>query len=186
MSSYPDAANEMGAYVFQYKRIIAAQEEFSWEEVVRFGKALRKGTTKSSGYILGMLKYLFGNISGWMEAKVGKVREADMELSNVGAWKFTRDFDDETSFRVLNLGFSQPHGTLNPPVKLNTNCQRKIDFIERIDACLFLNNQAISVLLDPDNWGKNAEKSRIISRDRKFTIYFGDLKDPWLFRCNME
>ncbi|KAK9385876.1 alcohol acetyltransferase [Lipomyces mesembrius] len=119
MSSYPDAANEMGAYVFQYKEITAAQEEFSWEEVIRFGNALTKGTTKTSGYILGMLKYLFGNISGWMEAKMGKVREAHMELSNVGARKFPGDVDDETSFRVLNLGFSQPHGTLNPPVKLN-------------------------------------------------------------------
>ncbi|KAK9321304.1 alcohol acetyltransferase [Lipomyces orientalis] len=119
MTSYSDAANEMGAYVFQYKEITSAQKEFSWDEVIRFGSALKKGTTKRSGYILGMLKYLFGNISGWMEAKLGKVRESDIELSNVGAWKFTEGIDDEMSYKVLQLGFSQPHGTLNPPIKLN-------------------------------------------------------------------
>ncbi|KAK9243448.1 alcohol acetyltransferase [Lipomyces tetrasporus] len=119
MTSYVDAANEMGAYVFQYKEITSALKEFSWDEVIRFGSALKKGTTKRSGYILGMLKYLFGNISGWMEAKLGNVRETDIELSNVGAWKFTGGIDDEMSYRVLQLGFSQPHGTLNPAIKLN-------------------------------------------------------------------
>ncbi|KAK9364743.1 alcohol acetyltransferase [Lipomyces kononenkoae] len=120
--SLPDAANEMGAFVFQYREVTPAREEFEWDEVIRFADSLRKGTTTASGYNLGMLKYLFGNISGWMEAKIGKVREEAMELSNLGAWKFpgvSGDSSKQNEFVVVDLGFSQPHGTLNPPICLS-------------------------------------------------------------------
>ncbi|KAK9234890.1 alcohol acetyltransferase [Lipomyces kononenkoae] len=121
LSSIPDAANEMGAFVFKYQEVTAAQEEFSWDEVIRFANSLRKGTTRRAGYNLGMLKYLFGNISGWMEAKIGKVRQEEvMELSNLGVWKFSGDVSHEDEFAVMSMGFSQPHGTLNPPICLSS------------------------------------------------------------------
>ncbi|KAK9477436.1 alcohol acetyltransferase [Lipomyces japonicus] len=126
---HDDYKNAMGAYVFQYKEITPAVTDFRWTDVTRFGHALKAGTTYKAGWILGMLKYLFGNISEWMEGKIGKERDNDVEVSNIGTVDFSGitydddddddDDDDGVEFKVKKIGFTQPHGILNPPLKLN-------------------------------------------------------------------
>ncbi|KAK9469415.1 alcohol acetyltransferase-domain-containing protein [Lipomyces arxii] len=109
----PNKDRIMGAYVFQYAEITPAQA-FSWAEAARFGAALKAGTTAKAGYLIGMLRMLFGNISGWMQAKVGQVRDRDMEISNLGAWKFVSG-----EYVAVKFGFSQPVGVTNPPVVIS-------------------------------------------------------------------
>ncbi|KAK9312826.1 alcohol acetyltransferase [Lipomyces starkeyi] len=117
-AQYLDPESIMGNYLYHFKEISPAQRSASlnWEEVIRFNEKVKASSgdhTKS--FILENLVPQVGKIREVMQSKIGKPRENDIAVSNLGAYKFPNG----GAFEVQNVGFSQSNGPIMPPVKMN-------------------------------------------------------------------
>ncbi|KAK9323101.1 alcohol acetyltransferase [Lipomyces orientalis] len=115
-AQYPDPASIMGNYFYHYKEISRASTLFHWEEVIRFDEKVKLSSNDhTKSFILENLVPQVGRIREVMQSKMGKLRENDVALSNLGAYKFPKG----GPFEVQTVGFSQSNAPIMPPIKLN-------------------------------------------------------------------
>ncbi|KAK9368243.1 alcohol acetyltransferase [Lipomyces kononenkoae] len=117
-AQYADPESIMGSYLYHYKEISLAQRSasFNWEEVNRFDEKVKLSSNDpKKSFILENLVPQVGRIREVMQAKMGKPRENDMAVSNLGAYKFPSG----GAFEVQSVGFSQSNATILPPIKMN-------------------------------------------------------------------
>ncbi|KAK9449193.1 alcohol acetyltransferase [Limtongia smithiae] len=113
-----DISNMMGVYVSKFGETLPSMDSSVtsvWQEATRLAVELRAGTNRATCYLIGALKYV-GDVRKWLAEKVasGGLRDSEMELSNIGAYRFA------PAAGVVGLGFAQPHGVVQPPVKFNS------------------------------------------------------------------
>ncbi|KAK9234741.1 alcohol acetyltransferase [Lipomyces kononenkoae] len=117
-AQYSDPESIMGNYLYHYKEISVAQRSasFNWEEVIRFDKKVKLSSSDpTKSFILENLVPQIGRIREVMQSKMGRPRENDIAVSNLGAYKFPTG----GAFEVQTVGFSQSNATIMAPVKMN-------------------------------------------------------------------
>ncbi|KAK9242548.1 alcohol acetyltransferase [Lipomyces tetrasporus] len=115
-AQYLDPESIMGNYVYHYKEISPASTSFHWEEVIRFDEKVKLSSNDhTKSFILENLVPQVGRIREVMQSKMGKPRENDMAVSNLGAYKFPKG----GPFEVQTIGFSQSNAPIMPPIKMN-------------------------------------------------------------------
>lgn len=93
--------------------------EFAWDRASAFSKVLRNSVPKSREAI-GTIKLVQGRLDRFFTGKVGKRREASMELSNVG--RFAAEVDEKTDgqWRIGETYFAQDNRYMGAALKVNT------------------------------------------------------------------
>ncbi|KAJ7195853.1 alcohol acetyltransferase [Mycena rebaudengoi] len=76
-------ATAMGDYNSSHHAYPPRAAEFSWADATRYAAELQRQKYVSREEV-GMLYFLFGNVTGWMKGRLGKKRGSTFELSNAG------------------------------------------------------------------------------------------------------
>lgn len=93
---------------------------FSWDQAAALTTKLRAAPARSPGHI-GMLKYLYGKYEEFLKGKLGKKRQAGMEISNLGAFKYPESVasPEQRTWSIGKMAFSQCDAVLGAALKLN-------------------------------------------------------------------
>ncbi|KAK9452837.1 alcohol acetyltransferase [Dipodascopsis uninucleata] len=106
----------MGSFISAYTAHTPATTKFDWKMCKDLKHKLTDATGKDSiAYKVGLLYFMSNKLEKWMSDKIGKRRSTDTEITNVGAKKFQTD----GTYTVIDSGFSQGRGVLNPGMALS-------------------------------------------------------------------
>ncbi|RDB23657.1 Uncharacterized protein C18B11.03c [Hypsizygus marmoreus] len=93
------------------------QSSFSWADASEFASILRVQNVESREEI-GMLKYLFGRYSAYLEEKLGKKRQGGFELSNLGRFNAGESKTGDR-WSIGKVVWAQGDATTGAAIKLN-------------------------------------------------------------------
>ncbi|KAH9942927.1 alcohol acetyltransferase [Amylocystis lapponica] len=95
----------------------APTDAFPWDAAARLTAALHAGLARTREHT-GLLKFLFGNIEGWVRGKMGRKRGYGVELSNVGPFPGPAAAAAAQAWRIAAVQFAQPCHVFGAALKI--------------------------------------------------------------------
>jgi NRPS condensation-like uncharacterized protein len=90
--------------------------KFSWATASTLTSALQSSRTKAAGEV-GLLKFIFGQYEHFFKDKIGKKREAGLQISNVG--RFDSTHAETEKWHIERMIFAQCDVVTGAAIKLN-------------------------------------------------------------------